>query len=100
MPDKTFHSRAGNFVTEKVLGIDRQERYSKQPDDLDSCAKRILHPADIYLEEEPTVTEWLHELLPSRAGALNYIQGLFPSAFWVRRYNLGWLLGDVIAGKP
>lgn len=98
MPDKPLPKRAVDLVTENLLGIDRQERYSKQPQDLGLCAKRILEPADVYLEDEPTVKEWLQGLVPSRSGAVNYVQSLFPSAFWIRRYNFRWLLGDAIAG--
>ncbi|KAI9158266.1 Sulfate permease [Paramyrothecium foliicola] len=98
MPDKALPKRAVDLVTEKLLGIDSQERFSKQPQDLELRAKRILEPADVYLENEPTVKEWLRDLVPSRSGSLHYFQSLFPSAFWIRRYNFRWLLGDAIAG--
>jgi sodium-independent sulfate anion transporter 11 len=91
-------ARVGNFITSKVLGIDVNERYSREPADLDRRAYEILEPADIYLEQEPSVAEWMKELAPTRDGAANYIQGLFPSASWIRRYSRRWFLGDAIAG--
>ena len=87
-----------DFVTHKVLGIDTNERYAKQPADLDRRAYQTLEPADIYLEEEPTVAEFLRELAPTRAGAYHYVQSLFPSSSWIRRYCGRWLLGDAVAG--
>lgn len=87
-----------HFITNKVLGIDVNERYSKFPTDLDTRAKETLHPTDIYFENEPTVGEFFKELIPTRAGAAQYIQSLFPSAQWIPRYGVNWLLGDVIAG--
>ena len=88
-----------NFVTEKVLGIDVNERYSQQPDDLDKRAYEILEPADIYLEQEPTVGEFIRELAPTRDGVVHYMVSLFPSATWITRYKGAWLLGDVVAGR-
>ncbi|KAM5347993.1 hypothetical protein ACJ41O_007817 [Fusarium nematophilum] len=90
--------KASHFLTKTVLGIDVNERYSRFPEGLDQRARDTISPADIYLEEEPTVSEWFKELAPSKNGAIQYVQGLFPSASWVPRYGLSWLLGDVIAG--
>lgn len=91
-------ARVGNYITSQVLGIDVNERYSRQPANLDRRAYEILEPADIYLEQEPSVVEWVKELAPTRDGAASYIQGLFPSASWIRRYRGQWFLGDAIAG--
>jgi len=32
-------------------------------------------------------------------GFLFYLKSLFPITNWITHYNLGWLTGDVIAGK-
>jgi hypothetical protein len=88
-----------DFVTNKVLGIDVNERFAHQPADLQRRAYQLLEPADVYLEQEPTVSEWVRELAPTRAAAVDYIQSLFPSSSWVLRYCARWLLGDFIAGK-
>ncbi|KAH7016777.1 sulfate transporter family-domain-containing protein [Ilyonectria destructans] len=90
--------KVSHFITSSVLGIDVNERYSRLPQDLDERAKKALAPADIYLEDEPSVAEWFKELAPSKAGAIQYVQNLFPFATWISRYGLNWLLGDVIAG--
>lgn len=90
--------KVSHFITEKVLDIDVNERYSHLPQDLDQRAKETITPADIYLEQEPSVGEWFKELAPSRAAAADYLHGLFPSATWVPRYALNWLIGDFIAG--
>ncbi|POR35580.1 Sulfate permease 2 [Tolypocladium paradoxum] len=90
--------RLAEFVTNKVLGIDVNERYSTVPQDLDSRARDVLGPAHTYLEDEPSVAEWFKDLAPTRAGATRYVKALFPSASWIRRYNLRWLLGDIVAG--
>lgn len=95
---KDKSSTVGDFITRKVLGIDVNERFQKQPDDLNQRAYEILEPADIYVEQEPCVKEWLLELAPTRDGAINYVESLFPSASWIRRYCIRWLLGDFIAG--
>ncbi|KAF4982423.1 hypothetical protein FZEAL_1941 [Fusarium zealandicum] len=90
--------KASHFLTKTVLGIDVNERCSHLPQTLDQRARETITPADIYLEQEPTVFEWFKEFAPSRDAALQYFQGLFPSASWIPRYGLSWLLGDVIAG--
>lgn len=53
----------------------------------------------IYLEEDPSVAEWFRGLVPSSHGVAEYVADVFPSAQWMRRYNLEWLTGDTIAGK-
>ncbi len=94
-------SKAAQFrdlVTNKLLGVDVNERFARQPADLERRAYEILQPADLFLEHEPTAAEWIRDLAPSREGLAEYIKTLFPSASWIRRYNLGWLMGDCIAG--
>lgn len=97
-PSATRPQRVGHFITNTVLGIDVNERYSRQPSDLDRRAYQTISPADIYLEEEPTVGEWLSDLAPTREGVCHYVQSLFPSSSWIRRYCGRWLLGDAVAG--
>ncbi len=47
------------FVAEKLLGIDANARSAHQPSELPQRARDTIEPAAIYLEEEPTVAEWL-----------------------------------------
>ena len=93
------HKQAADFVVERVLGIDVNERYAQLPLDLDQRARNVIDPADTYLEDEPSVTEIFKELVPTRDGAVHYVTELFPSASWIRRYNVRWLAGDVLAGN-
>lgn len=58
-----------------------------------------IQTADTYVEEEPTSAEWLQSLIPDGAGVLEYLKSLFPFLYWIDRYNLQWLTGDLIAGK-
>ena len=86
---------ANAFVT-KLLHIDtgphREERET-----LLKVGEDVLGTS--YTEEEPTVAEWARDFIPSGADVAAYAQSLFPSASWVRRYNLHWMLGDTIAGE-
>lgn len=58
-----------------------------------------LTNADVYIEEEPTVKEYLQEIAPSWRDVGNYVYRLFPFISWIGKYNLTWALGDTIAGK-
>lgn len=89
----------GTKLTASVLGIDTNTRSAHQPPGLEDSARAMLGSTGVYLEEEPTVGEWLRELIPTKAGAVNYVRTLFPSALWIRRYNARWLFGDFIAGS-
>jgi sodium-independent sulfate anion transporter 11 len=62
--------------------------------------KDIAHDTigETYIEEDPSVAEWFRECIPTSHGAAEYVRELFPSARWLRRYNLHWLAGDAIAG--
>ncbi|EXJ73569.1 uncharacterized protein A1O5_03330 [Cladophialophora psammophila CBS 110553] len=51
-----------------------------------------------YLEHEPSASEWLASLVPTKEGTYQYLHSLFPSIGWVPRYNWRWLLADSIAG--
>jgi sodium-independent sulfate anion transporter 11 len=55
--------------------------------------------ADTYIEEEPTVLEWIRDVTPTGKGVLAYFYGLFPFTHWITRYNLQWFYGDLVAGK-
>jgi sodium-independent sulfate anion transporter 11 len=66
-----------------------------------SSEKRGERTASInqtYIEDDPSVAEWARGLVPSSTGVAEYVSELFPSARWMRRYNLHWLAGDMVAG--
>ena len=54
--------------------------------------------ADTYVEQEPTVGEWIADVVPSGKDLLRYARSLFPFTHWITRYNLQWLYGDLVAG--
>ncbi|EKG22083.1 sulfate anion transporter [Macrophomina phaseolina MS6] len=81
----------------KVLGIKLDE-----PDSADKLTRGesvfSVSSADTYVEEEPTVQEWLRSIVPSGHEVASYIKSLFPFLAWIDRYNLQWLYGDLVAG--
>lgn len=78
-----------------VFGASSEERCRKTAS-LEQIARETINQT--YHEEDASVAEWFRGLVPSSAGVAEYVSELFPSAQWVRRYNVHWLLGDVIAG--
>lgn len=92
-------SNAFTFVGEKILRIPFQDSKEPHQDRVtrgESIAEAIQ--ADPYIDQEPSVTEWLSELIPSRREALNFGKSLFPFTEWLPRYNLQWFIGDLVAG--
>jgi sodium-independent sulfate anion transporter 11 len=51
-----------------------------------------------YVEPEPTAAEWVEELIPSWHQVGQYFYRLFPFLAWITRYNVQWLIGDLVAG--
>lgn len=58
-----------------------------------------IQTADTYVEQEPRSIEWLQSITPSGRDILRYLKSLFPFLYWIDRYNLQWLAGDLIAGR-
>lgn len=54
--------------------------------------------ADNFVEEEPTVWEWVKDTTPTGKDVATYGRNLFPFTKWIGRYNLQWLYGDLVAG--
>jgi sodium-independent sulfate anion transporter 11 len=75
---------------EKFIGADHTEPEEKAPS---------ITNADLYIEEEPTVGEFLREITPSAHAVGEYFYNLFPFLSWVGKYNLIWFVGDMVAGK-
>ncbi len=57
-----------------------------------------INSVDNYVEEEPTVAEWVEGVIPSRHDLAQYVVSLFPFTHWIGKYNLQWFIGDLIAG--
>lgn len=83
----------------KVLGIKLE--YRNELDDEIRRGESVFSSktADTYVETEPTTGEWVRETLPSRHDMAIYARSLFPFTHWIGRYNMQWLLGDLVAGK-
>ncbi|KNG46475.1 sulfate permease 2 [Stemphylium lycopersici] len=83
----------------KVLGIDlhyRNETGSERVTRGESVF--TIDSADTYVEGEPTAREWLQDVIPSSRECGEYLYSLFPFLSWISRYNVQWLIGDLIAG--
>ena len=57
-----------------------------------------IDSADTYVEDEPTAKEWIQDTLPSGPEFREYCYSLFPFLHWIGRYNVQWLIGDLVAG--
>jgi solute carrier family 26 (sodium-independent sulfate anion transporter), member 11 len=66
---------------------------------LEHLEPRLHHEVhSIFREQDPTVSGWVGSLVPNQSEVSSYCRSLFPSADWITRYNLRWLMGDSIAG--
>ena len=68
-------------------------------DDFDEDEIPTLSNADIYLEREPTIAEFFEELTPTWHDVGAYFYNLLPFLQWIGKYNVTWLVGDLIAGN-
>ncbi|MCJ1283741.1 Sulfate permease 2 [Xylographa opegraphella] len=83
----------------KVLGIKLHYREPSGKEKLTRGESVFsVSSADTYVEEEPTVGEWLREITPTSRQCLLYFWNLFPFLHWIGRYNAQWLFGDLVAG--
>ena len=82
-----------------VLGIKLQYRDPTSQSGL-SRGESIfsVSTADTYVEEERRTVDWIRDVLPTGSGLLQYVYNLFPFTHWITRYNVQWLLGDLVAG--
>lgn len=85
MAPSTFKTRV-----EKFLGVEHTEEQAKPPS---------ISNADIFIEHEPTVGEFLREYTPTFRDVATYLYNLFPFLSWIGKYNFIWFLGDFIAGR-
>ncbi|KAI0021660.1 sulfate permease [Xylariomycetidae sp. FL0641] len=85
-------------VVAKGLGIDVDAHKRMVPDDLVDRASAALYPHEPYVESLPTTKEWLANHTPSIHDILPYLVSFFPFTKWLGRYNVRWLVGDLIAG--
>ncbi|RMZ74776.1 hypothetical protein DV737_g5751, partial [Chaetothyriales sp. CBS 132003] len=83
----------------QVLHIDLDERQQQREATLTRGESAYsASTADTYVEEEPRTIDWIKEHTPTKHGLVTYALSLFPFLKWIHRYNLQWLIGDLIAG--
>jgi sodium-independent sulfate anion transporter 11 len=83
----------------KVLGIDLHYRNETGSDRVTRGESVFsVSSADTYVEDEPTTMDWVREVLPSGQELGEYCYSLFPFTHWIGRYNVQWLIGDLVAG--
>jgi solute carrier family 26 (sodium-independent sulfate anion transporter), member 11 len=90
--DKIGHGLA------KVLFINLNERQARDDAITRGESTYSLDTADTYVEEEPRTIDWIMDLVPGPQDIRNYFRNLFPFTKWILRYNVQWLLGDLVAG--
>jgi sodium-independent sulfate anion transporter 11 len=84
----------------KVLGIDLHYR-SETGSDRVTRGESVfsITSADTYVEDEPSAGEWLSSITPTVHDVVQYFIRLFPFANWITRYNVQWMIGDLVAGQ-
>jgi len=89
-------ARLAATVRRRILHADSDSKLNEKAT-LENEAKSAVVAS--YVEEEPSIKQWLLGLRPTKDGTKKYIGSIFPFTTWLPRYNLTWLLGDAIAGK-
>ena len=97
MSKNAIRAFANRAVSSALPSWSETDDRNKQVDKLRLIANETI--GDAFTEEDPSVAEWFRSLVPSSEGVGQYARDLFPSAQWMRRYNVHWLIGDAIAGK-
>lgn len=83
----------------KVLGIKLDHSGEVHKDNITRGESVFsVSSADNFVEEEPTVWEWIKDTAPNGKDMAVYGRNLFPFTRWIGRYNLQWLSGDLVAG--
>ena len=82
----------------KVLGIELETPEEEATTRGESVFS--VETADTFIEQGPTTAEWLTSGVPSTDDAIEYAKSLFPFLSWIGYYNVQWLMGDLVAGKP
>ena len=82
----------------KVFGIQLQYRDELGQDLTRGESVFSVTSADTFVEEEPRTVDWIRDTVPNGDDLLRYGLGLFPFAHWITRYNVQWLIGDLVAG--
>lgn len=82
----------------KVLGIKLDQHHPNDEALTRGESAYSIDTADSYIDEEPRTTEWFQQYTPTGRGVITYVRSLFPFTNWILRYNVQWLIGDLVAG--
>lgn len=82
----------------KVFQIKLHENQAKDDALTRGESTYSVETADTYVEEEPRSIDWIRERIPGPDLAVRYVRNLFPFTKWILKYNLQWLIGDLVAG--
>jgi sodium-independent sulfate anion transporter 11 len=93
----TTSQKTGHFLA-KVLGIKLESTGDAVGNVTRGESVFSIQTSDTFVEQEPTSIEWVQDVLPSRQDLVQYTRSLFPFTYWIGRYNLQWLFGDLVAG--
>ncbi|EFR02965.1 sulfate permease 2 [Nannizzia gypsea CBS 118893] len=81
----------------KVLGL--KDEYPVPTDPVTRGESTFsVQSAEMYYDRDPTTMDYFREITPSGEDIVNYLVGLFPFLSWITRYNVQWLVGDIVAG--
>ena len=90
--------KAGHLLA-KALGIKLDETSSQHSDSITRGESVFsTKTADTFVEEEPSSWDWIREVTPNWKDFGPYARSLFPFTYWIGRYNVQWLIGDLVAG--
>ena len=82
----------------KGLGIKLNEHRHKDAALTRGESTYSIDTGDTFVEEEPRSIDWLRDLVPTPGQMWAYFRSLFPFTNWILRYNVQWLIGDLVAG--
>ncbi len=94
----TATAKTGHFLA-NVLGIKLDDPSGGHADAITRGESVFsTKTTDTFVEEEPSSWDWVKETLPGWKGVGLYARSLFPFTYWIGRYNVQWLIGDLVAG--
>lgn len=94
----TASAKTGHFLA-KVLGIKLDDPAEYHTDSITRGESVISNKTtDTFVEEEPRTWDWIREKVPNWRQGGPYLRSLFPFTYWIMRYNVQWLIGDLVAG--
>ena len=94
---ETTSARIGHGLA-KGLAIKLNEHRQKDDALTRGESTYSIDTGDTFVEEEPRSIDWLRDLVPTPAQMWAYFRSLFPFTSWILRYNVQWLIGDLVAG--